>query len=255
MPTFKSFNQNSNNEPHQEVVFEKTGPNFLTKVFGTLFISLLATAIISGGLSAIFASLITGMSEQELFNFANILNIATSISALGLIIMSFAVPIVFAKGKHKVLPSFVLYVLFMGVLLSSLVLVIPWNVLFEAVGVSCLVFGILTIVGMSSKGRIPGLSTLIFGLLIGIFFLSLIDIILMLTGSNENILVEWVIECLFLAFIMFVTIMDIRRINTISSMGMENSDNVVIYSAFIIYTDFIGIFIRIVSFLIRSNRK
>lgn len=258
MPTFDSFNNNSNDfETKQTIVTSKAdSKTFVPKVFGVMFLGLLITTIISIGVGFLFTFLLETNAENEIFieNLSLTMIITILVSSLVLIIMSLVIPIVFAKGKHNILVPFIIYVICMGLLLSSLTIALPWWILGEAVGVTCLVFGGITLIGLLGKGRIPGLGLLAIGIALGISLLSLFNFIMFITGVSDGTSMSWVISFAFFALIMIISIIDVRNIKNIAANQNYENKNLILYCGFMIYTDFIGILVRVIALLARSKK-
>ena len=68
------------------------------------------------------------------------------------------------------------------------------------------------------------------------------------TGTTFNGL-YWLITIAIFVLIMLVTFVDLYRMKKIADSG-QMSNNMSLYFAFIMYTDFINIFIRVLYFLI-----
>ena len=104
MPTFNSFS-NHNNDSSNQVSYDFSDKQskglFLTKVFGMMFICLLITTAVAAGLGFAFQSLLLTTNELgELIVDENVLTalvVALIGSAIGLLIMSFVLPIVLKK--------------------------------------------------------------------------------------------------------------------------------------------------------------
>lgn len=261
MPTFNSFDDGFENKStvKAEVVSEKaSSASFIAKVFLVLFIALIATAVISLGLSAIFSSILNSAIETDnevlLDNVMMTMIASLVISSIALIIMSIVVPIVYAKGKHSVLPSMIIFVILMGVLLSSLCFALPWYILGEAAAITGGTFGLIALIGLAGKGRIPGIGLLILGLFSGVIILSIINLFMLLLNNPAAFGIDFAIDIIFLAIIMLISIVDVRNIKRISLTATRNDNNVILYSAFMIYVDFIGILVRIASLLARAKK-
>ena len=133
----------------------------------------------------------------------------------------------------------------MGLLLSELVLFVPWPILGITFVITAGVFGIMFLISYISKGSLNFLGVLGLGLFIGAGIISLVGWILLLTGVlGDYMTLYWIVSLLTFAAIMFITIWDMWRIKKIAEGG-EMSDNLVLYCAFILYVDFIYLFMRI----------
>lgn len=230
--------------------------SFVGRVYGYMFFALLLTAVIAFGVGILFNLWIFGTLNPAAVDYgsvatninrsgANALLAIMIISGIGLLIMTFVVHGVFFRNKHSLTIPFIIYVSLMGLLLSSLVIFVPWPVLGITFLITAGIFGIMFLIATLSKGSLNFLGILGFGLMMGALFLSLIGWIFFLTGALGAYLhLYWIISLLSFAAIMFITIWDMWRIKQIAQSG-EQSNNVVLYCAFEIYVDFIYIFLRV----------
>lgn len=269
MPTFDSFNQNK--ETHSQVVYDFSDKQskgaFLTKVFGMMALLLLITTAVAAGLGYGIQALIThtpGYDPTAPLDTlpANILLVFLAtvlVSAVGLIVMSFVLPIVFARGKHNILVPLIIYVVLMGILLSLFTFMFDWIILVEAFGITTLIFGLMAFLGYVSKGKLTGIGFILLGLAIGAGVLSLTNWLMILIGGikQENIMLSWIVSLIVFAFLMLVTLYDVYRIKKIAENGSKQDNNLTYYCAFILYSDFIALLIRVVYFLalIMGKRK
>lgn len=270
MPTFDSFN-NQNQETHSQVVYDFSDKQskgaFLTKVFGLMALLLLITTAVAAGLGYGIQALIThtpGYDPTAPLDTlpANILLVFLAtvlVSAVGLIVMSFVLPIVFARGKHNILVPLIIYVVLMGILLSLFTFMFDWIILVEAFGITTLIFGLMAFLGYVSKGKLTGIGFILLGLAIGAGVLSLTNWLMIIIGGirPENIMLSWIVSLIVFAFLMLVTLYDVYRIKKIAENGSKQDNNLTYYCAFILYSDFIALLIRVVYFLalIMGKRK
>ncbi len=270
MPTFDSFN-NQNQETHSQVVYDFSDKQskgaFLTKVFGMMALLLLITTAVAAGLGYGIQALIThtpGYDPTAPLDTlpANILLVFLAtvlVSAVGLIVMSFVLPIVFARGKHNILVPLIIYVVLMGILLSLFTFMFDWIILVEAFGITTLIFGLMAFLGYVSKGKLTGIGFILLGLAIGAGVLSLTNWLMIIIGGirPENIMLSWIVSLIVFAFLMLVTLYDVYRIKKIAENGSKQDNNLTYYCAFILYSDFIALLIRVVYFLalIMGKRK
>lgn len=241
---------------------KKTVNQIVGKVFGVMFIGLLITAAVTGLFGFTFSSMINRAVESgnvELEDRLLLGMIALLIvSALGLLIMSIVLPIMYMRGRHSILVPALIYVVLMGVMLSSLVIAgIGWEIFAITFGITAGIFGIMALLALLAKGNMNGVLIVILGLSIGIGLAFPLYLVAGLFASEESfIMIYMVIYLAVLALIMFTTLWDVYRIKKIASRGIDSNNNVILYSAFIIYTDFINIFIRVLRLvLILSSRR
>lgn len=233
----------------------------IAKVFGYMFIGLMITAAISLGLGAFFTYVfmggISGASVDERMQAASVvaLLILLVVSFIAIIVLSFVVPIVVVRGKHSVLVPAILYAVFMGIALSALTIFIDWSILGMTFGITSLVFGLMALIALLSKGRLNGLAIAAMGLFMGAGLLCLALWIMMLLGVFSEPL-YWAISLITFAAVMLITIWDMARIKNIAEQG-EMTSNVSLYCAYILYNDFIVIFLKILRFvlIIMGNKK
>lgn len=230
--------------------------SLIGRVYGYMFYALLITAIISFGVGILFSLWLFGTvnpadalyGDVELtinsIDGAIALLVMLGISALTLFILSFVVHIRAARGKTITVPAFI-YVIMMGLVLSELVIFVPWPVLGLTFAITAGVFGIMFLISYFSKGSLNFLGVLGLGLLIGAGVLALVGWILAITGAlGAYMHLYWIVSLLTFAAIMFITIWDMWRIKKIAEGG-EMCNNLVLYCAFILYVDFIYLFLRV----------
>lgn len=231
----------------------------IAKVFGYMFIGLLITSVIAFGLGAYFGMVLfkdaTDVDTKLQATAAVVLIVLLITSIIAILVLSFVVPIVAIRGHHNVLVPAILYSVFMGIFLSSLTLFIDWSLLGVTFGITALVFGLMALIAFLSKSRLNGLAIAAIGLFVGAGVLSLTLFLLMLFGVFSGYL-YWVISLLTFAAVMLITIWDMARIKYIAQKG-ELTKNVSLYCAYILYNDFIVIFLKILRFvvLIFGNRR
>lgn len=217
----------------------------LGKVFGIMFIWLLLTAGIAFGLGYLFFLwLQSGGETARNGMFALLIG-----SGIGLIILTFVIQFfALKKGKGMLILSF-LYVLFMGVLCSTLVLFIDWYILGVALGITTAIFGVLAVIGLVAKNIKP-IAMVGLMLVIGAAMTGLITwLIILFTGvTGQAATILWIVDFAMFAGMLLLIIVDMHQIGKICERG-EVSTNLTLYCALTLYTDFIYIFIRIAYYL------
>ena len=234
---------------------------FLTKVFGMMFLLLLITTVVAAGLgygSQYFLLQAVEAGNDELAgNIIYGLIGALIVSAIVLLIMSFVLPITFMRGRHNILGPLMIYVVLMGILLSSFTFLFDWVILVEAFGITTVIFGVMAFLGYISKGRLAGIGFILLGLLIGALALSLVNYLMIMFGGiqEHNVTISWVVSLLIFGFLMLVTLYDVNRIKRIAENGMGTNNNLVYYCAYILFSDFIAILIRVIYYLAIFTRR
>ena len=232
---------------------------FLTKVFGMMFLCLAITTVVAAGLGyGLMYLLVNAADETAALNITYAMIGMLIGSAIILIIMSFVLPIMFIRGKHNIIVPLMIYVTVMGVMLSSLTWAIEPVILAEAFGITALVFGLMAFLGFISKGKLTGVWVVAIGLLVGAGLLSFVNFIMIMIGgiSDANVTLSWIVSLAVFGFLMLMTMWDVHRINSIAANGSESGNNLVYYCAYILYSDFIAILIRVLRILaIVARRK
>lgn len=261
MPTFSSFD-NENKEQTVTQTVDLTNKQakgaFLTRVFGMMFICLLITTVVAAGLGYGSMFLLANATDEVADTLISGMIVTLIVSVIALLVMSFALPITFIRGKHNILVPLMIYVVLMGVLLSTFTWLFEPIILVEAFGITALIFGLMALLGYLSKGRVAGLGIIMLGLLIGAGLLSIINFVMILSGgiSQENVTISWIVSLAIFAFLMFLTMWDVARINLIAERAQNSGNNLVYYCAYILYSDFIALLIRVIYYLaIFTNRK
>ena len=222
----------------------------IAKVFGYMFAGLLITTVIALGLGAFFNYVLmknTPVTDFETGTAVTMIALLI-VSGIGLIVLSFVVPITVARGRHSVLVPSIIYAVLMGIMLSTIAAFIPWYLLGITFGITTVIFGLMALIGFLSKGQLPGLAIAAMGLFIGAGIIALFMWILMLLGQNVTVL-YWIVSMATFAAMMLITIFDLARIKQIAQNG-EMTNNLSLYCAFILYNDFIYILLRVLRIVI-----
>ena len=236
---------------------------FLTKVFGMMFLCLLITTVVAAGLgfgSQFFLDQAIKAGNEELATKIVYALVGTLIvSVVALLVMSFVLPITFIRRRHNILVPLMIYVVLMGIMLSTFTFVFDWVILVESFGITSLIFGTMALLGYISKGRLTGIGFILLGLIIGALGLSLINWLMIMFGgvSEANVQLSWIVSLLIFAFLMLVTLYDVHRIKKIAEAGAGQDNNLTYYCAYILYSDFIAILIRVIYYvaLITGRRR
>lgn len=217
----------------------------LAKVFGYMFAGLFITGLIAFILAFIFDNWARTGGEQAL----NTLFGLMIISSIGVVILSFVISFSMRKTSVKsTLIPIIIYCVLMGVMLSTFVLFLDWRLLGGAFLATSLIFGIMSLISLLSKGNLSGLAVVGMGLIFGSMIISLFTWFLSIISPATFETFYWIITFMMFAGMMFITMWDIYRIKKIAEEG-ELHGNVSLYCAFQLYVDFIYIFIRMVYFL------
>ncbi len=234
----------------------------LAKIFLYVFLGLIITSVICLGLAAIYRYIFSVDYENgvdaNMQMTAVVVLIGTLIaSSIGIIVLSFVVPIMVHRGKRSVLAPAIVYTILMGVMLSTIAIFIPWYILGVTFLITSIIFALMALIALLSKERLNGLAIAAIGLFAGAGIISLFLWILMLILPAGTITwLYWVVMLAAFAGMMFITMWDMNRIKNIAAEG-EMTNNLSLYCAFILYNDFINILLRVlrIVLLVMGKRK
>ena len=258
MPTFNSF-ENGNKQTTQtyDLTDKQAKGVFLSRVYGWMFICLLITTVVAAGLGYGLMFAIANSSDEVANNIITGMVVTIIVSAIALLVMSFVLPIRFIRGKRNIITPLMIYVVLMGILLSCFTWLFEPVILAEAFGITALIFGIMALLGHLSKGRVAGIGVIMLGLIIGAGLLSIVNFVMILSGGirAENVMLSWIVSLAIFAFLMFMTMWDVARITVIASKGDTGNINLVHYCAYILYSDFIALLVRVIYYLAIFTRR
>ena len=233
----------------------KATSNILTKTFKYMFLGILITAIFAGGLGALWQFLV--FSPQSTVNPRDAYNVSYGImigGGIAAIITSVVSSVYFLKQSKHLLVVYILYTIFMGITLSGLVAWVDWKILLAAVGITALAFGLMTIIGVFSKGNLSMLAVMGISIFSGAAILSLVLLIVSLTTPGGIPVLYWIIDFAIFVAIMLFTICDINAVKQMADAHIDDK-NVAIMCALRLYTDVIYIFVRIVYYISIATRR
>ena len=222
----------------------------MAKVYGYLFLALLLTGGVAFGVGYLFSLWLVNDAETASSGLLAIL----VVSAIGLIVMSFVVHGVAMRNIHSVLPYYIVYITLMGILLSTFTMFIDWRILGVAFGITSIVIGIDALIALFAKGNFSWVAMMGLSMLFGSMIVFLFSWLMSLWIPQFGMMI-YIIDFVIFIAILLLTLVDIVRITRIAEQG-EMSTNLALYCSFIIYVDFIYIFIRIVYYLaIYTSRR
>ena len=226
----------------------------IAKVFGYMFAGLLITAVVALGLGALFRYVIYDTEESLAGSTALIVTLICS--SVAILIFSLIIQYRVLRGHKSVLVPAIIYAILMGVMLSSLSFCLPWAILGATFLVTALIFGLMSLIGLLSKGKMNGLAITAIGLVGGAGILSLVAWIEYLIFPEVAMWLFFVINLVLFAAMMLMTIWDIAHIKNICQRGLD-TPNISLYCAFTLYNDFIYLYLRIlrVVIILFGNKK
>lgn len=213
----------------------------LAKVFGWLFMALGVTALSAYGFAALLSS---GIISPDIYLYVMIGAIVF------MFIETFVIQYRVLKDNKSLTIPFVIYAITMGLMMSSIVLVIDSKLIIVSFGISAALFGVMALYGYFTKRSLNKMASMCTVLLLGALIISLINIFLQSTQ------IDWIISFVTFGIIMLFISIDMWRIKTIIDSGI-NSKNLCQYCAFELYVDFMYIFLRVLQYIaiFTSNRN
>lgn len=205
--------------------------NYVTKVFGWMFLGLMITAI-------------TAWYTISSPNMAVVLNpivfIVLALIELGLVIW-------LAGWINKMSTStatfvFLLYSLLNGLTLSAIFFVYNIGVIYKAFGVATAVFGVMALYGYFTKNDLTSIGSLFSMGVIGILIALLINAFI--RSAMVDLIISFVIVFIFLGLVAYDT-QKIKGYYFASAGAEEALKKGAIISALALYIDFINIFLAL----------
>lgn len=267
---YASFHDNNgNNENVRQREITEGGISqgkAIAKIYGYMGIGLLVTALVSFFGAWLFSSQINAWLEKGLadmnYAMANTwiiaLFVAWGVSIIGVLILSFVIPIRAARSGKSLWFPYILYAFFVGVLLIAVLLTgIPFWMIGEAFGITTLAFVAMFAIGWTSKKDLSILAFIALILLFAALILGIIGVINLAFHNwtaNQAFWWDMAINGIMVGVILLITIVDTWRIKQIIMRAGE-SENIYLYGAYVMYTDFITLLIRILLILARTQRR
>lgn len=239
------FNQNNYSEPQ---VFTRdsatTQRSFVSSVFSWMFVALLVTA----GLAYAF-----GTSDQLIkllwsgYGFTPLGWIVTFAPVGLVLLMSFGYNKLSANAMTLI---FVLYAALMGMSLGFIFLIYAMSTIFQAFFITAGMFGVMAIVGYTTKIDLTKFGSIMFMGLIGIVIASVVNLFL---RSDAMGFIISIVGVLVFTGLTAYDMQQIKRYGQVAASGDENQRKMVIQSALKLYLDFINLFLMILRLLGRKN--
>ena len=255
------FGKKDYQSEYTDKVIAEGGSKFTAKVFLYVLIALAITAVTTMAFAGILNAIFANGNDSQI----SALITAAIVMAIGYIPLIIWIQIAVLRGGKGLAPAFVIYSIFIGALLSPIIAVfnaldtagfssIAGFSLMGAIGIAfgltCAVFGIMTLIAWTTKKNLSGLAVAAYGLLMGIALTFLLSFIITLISGQEAGVLSGIISGAFFIFVILVTMNDLYNIRRIAARG-EASSNLAMVCAFSLYTDFVYIFIKILGFVIR----
>ena len=219
-----------------------------TKSFVSNVFSLMFTALIISGLSAIWFST-DSMKEIIMNNHNGVIKLTTigwivSLSPLGLVLLMGAG---FQKFSVKTLLAiFLIYSTLTGISLSTIFSVYTTSSIASTFFISSLTFGVMALTGYTTKTDLTKMGSFLYMALIGIIIASLINWFM----QSEQL--DYIISIIGVLVFTGLTAYDVQKIKNIGSQveqGSESAQKLMIMGALTLYLDFINLFLMLLRLL------
>ena len=228
-----------------------SGTKFIGATFLYFALALLVTFAVVGGLGALLTLNGDAITSEANINTFLTLYVVAIIAYIPVLIW---VHIAARRNSKSVGAGFFVYSILLGVIIAPAVLLVPIQAVVIAFGSTVLAFAIMALIAWTTKKNLSGLAVVGFGLIIGAFILSLVNLIFYLFVGFEPL--YWLVSFLFFIAIILFTLFDLKRVQQIAMNGGAER-NVAFICALNLYVDFIYIFIRLLRIvaIIIGNRR
>ena len=226
-----------------------SGSKFLGATLLYLTFALLITFAVVGAMGGILTAVLEKDSVVAANTFTALMTTAIVLYIPTLIWVQISA---FRNGK-TVGAAFFLYSIVMGLLISPICIVAGFLNVALALGTTCLAFALMALIAWNSKKDFSRLSVFATGLLLGLFVISLVDLIISLIIGFDPL--YWIVSIGFFIVILLLTVADLKRIQVIANNGGATK-NIALLCALNLYVDFVYIFIRLLRLIVivRNNR-
>ena len=225
------------------LVSKESTKSFVSNVFSLMF-----TALIISGLSAIWFST-ESMKEIIMNNHNGVIKLTTigwivSLSPLGLVLLIGAG---FQKFSVKTLLAiFLIYSTLTGISLSTIFSVYTTSSIASTFFISSLTFGVMALTGYTTKTDLTKMGSFLYMALIGIIIASLINWFM----QSEQL--DYIISIIGVLVFTGLTAYDVQKIKNIGSQveqGSKSAQKLMIMGALTLYLDFINLFLMLLRLL------
>ena len=241
--------QNSRVRENESTIL--SGTKFIGATFLYFALALLVTFAVVAALGFVLTANGDAITSEANINTFLTIYIVALIAYIPVLIW---VHIAARRNGKSVGVGFFVYSIVLGVIIAPAVLLVPIEAVLIAFGSTVLAFAVMALIAWTSKRSLSGLTVVGFGLLIGAFILSIVNLIFYFIVGFQPL--YWLVSFLFFIAIILFTIFDLKRVQEIAmNGGAERS--VAFVCALNLYVDFIYIFIRllrIVAILLGNKR-
>ncbi|MCR5078513.1 MAG: Bax inhibitor-1 family protein [Bacilli bacterium] len=231
------------------------------KVYLYMGFALLITAAFAFGFGALFSGLLTGWTyDLKAINYNNVGIFYAYIgvliaSGIGVLITGIVMHSIVARGRHSAWPAYIIYSSLIGILVSAFLVVgIDFVTLGEAFVISAIAFGTMGLIGYFSKRNLSILAMIGFVVLISLSLFGFTMLFTFIFFPGALRLFSIIYNAVILFVLLLMVAVDTQNVRRIMETGSA-SNNLCLLCAYIMYTDFINIFIRVLFILMRFKRN
>lgn len=239
---------------NQQITYKKDGQEFsaslaqtfISNVFSYMFAALAITGVIAYwfGTSDTLLSYLVNLETKDMTGLGMVVTFAPLAFVL---IMSFAFN---RLSSLTLLALFIVYSILMGMSLSFIFATYTSGSIATTFGVTSLTFGIMALVGYTTKTDLTKFGSILFMALIGIIVASIFNYFM---GSQTMDLIISVLGVLIFTGLTAYDVQKLKRIGAGVEYGSESTNKLAILGALNLYLDFINLFLFMLRFM--GDRK
>lgn len=230
----------------------ESGSKFIGATFLYMLIALAITGVVSGLCGFLLQNFVYSNSELG----GNVFVIVLFISLILYIPTLFWVQISAIRNGKTMWPAYIIYSAIMGVFISTFTAFIPFYVIAASFGLTCLAFAVMALIAWGTKRNLSTLAIIASGLISGALIIWLFYWLfsLITLSAFTDVMMPMIVSYIFFIAIILITIVDLNNVKRIAMNGGA-ANNVALLCALNLYVDFIYIFIRLLSLIIRLRRN
>ena len=234
----------------------------IAKVYGYMGIGLAITGVVAFLAAWLFSSQINfGLEKNDAF-FTQSWVMAylgvVIVSFVAMLVLSFVIPVRLARGGKSIWVPYILYSVFMGFLLTAILLAgIDFYIIGEAFLITSVAFAAMFLIGWFTKANIAPLAYIAMALGMMILVAAISGIIILAFRGFTADQIFWFdmgLTGAMCVLILIITIIDTYRIRRLLENGRD-STNIHLFCAYIMYCDFISLLIRVIYILARAKGR
>jgi len=225
----------------------------LIKIYLWFALGLLLTGAVAIGLPFLIEGIYGGITEASTNTYYTILIVSLFIFLPTSLAVNFS-----SLSKHSGLIAafYILFALSFGGVISFFTLLLPTETLFNAFLITSASFLLMGVLGYVTKGKIGAPILFLCAFVFGLSIISIFN--LLLFNGSQYIMYYWIISIAILVIFLLIAAVDTNRIiRTAQNRGFDNSNTMVIYAAYCLYSDFMIIFYYVLRLLVMigANRN